>query len=168
MRTDVLGALRNLLRVIRDKSFRWGDVAPGFTENGREMTFTEAVDELIRLLSTGHRYLPDSRRLSGLGREPPWKYLDPGITDLVRLLWDEGFTTTDSGDGVSKCDEGRVFDRPHVAITVDKHDLLVETDRAIAVLEASGRPIDPLTAWHVEGTYAGGDDALIMVWGPEP
>ena len=31
--------------------------------------------------------------------EPPWQYLDPGIRAAVRVLWDAGFATTDSGDG---------------------------------------------------------------------
>jgi len=174
MRTDVRGAIRNLTSEIRAGEASWDDPAHGFEEAGRTMTYAEVISGLTDLLAKGQRYLPDARRLAGIGRPPPWDDLDPGIVDLVRLLWDAGFTPTDSGDGVSKVggsmdgDDGCVIPRPHVALSVDRLDLLVETDRAISVLEASGRPIDPLTAWHVEGTYAGGDDALIMVWGPEP
>lgn len=148
LRTDVRGAIRNLTRDVREGSAGWDDPAHGFEEDGRTLTHSEAIAGLTDLLAKGQRYLPDSRRLSFQGREPPWDDLDPGIVELVRLMWDAGFTPTDSGDGVSKVggsmdgDDGCVIPRPHVALSVDRLDLLVETDRAIAVLEASGRPID--------------------------
>ena len=48
--------------------------------------------------------------------EVPYHALDPGIVGVVRRLNEFGYETTDSGDGVSKPDVGRVFDFPHVAV----------------------------------------------------
>ena len=102
--------------------------------------------------------------------EPPWDELDPGIADMVRLLWDAGFQTTDSGDGVSKIggpmDDGCIVPAPHVSIGVDRDGLFAETDRVIAVINASGRLVDPVGGWHVEGTYTGDGVTMIMVYGP--
>lgn len=42
--------------------------------------------------------------------------LDPGVRELVRRLREQNFLTCDSGDGVSKPADERVFDRPHVMI----------------------------------------------------
>ncbi|HEX7769382.1 MAG TPA: hypothetical protein VF422_05060 [Dokdonella sp.] len=45
--------------------------------------------------------------------------LDPGIADVVIMLRNLGFHPTDSGDGVSKPDDARVFDVKHVICSFD-------------------------------------------------
>jgi hypothetical protein len=48
--------------------------------------------------------------------EPDYDELDPGIREVVRLLFGAGFGTTDSGDGKTKGEFGA--DYPHVHIFV--------------------------------------------------
>ena len=50
--------------------------------------------------------------------------LDPGIRDLVVYLRSCGFETTDSGDGVSKPDDERVFQVPHIVARIHKSDMV--------------------------------------------
>jgi hypothetical protein len=70
--------------------------------------------------------------------------LDPGIRHIVRVLRKAGFATTDSGDGISKPADERVFDVPHVAATTGPTQLFSEADRMQRLLG------DP---WVVEATY---------------
>ena len=92
--------------------------------------------------------------------EPPWKYLDKGIVDLVRFLFDNGYETTDSGDGVSKPDVGREFDFPHVVVSVEPTDLMHSVGFVFGLLAG--------TEWahfQVEGRYALPDGvANLMVY----
>lgn len=74
--------------------------------------------------------------------------LDPGIEELVELLRSHGFETTDSGDGVSKPEDARVFDVPHIFATVASKDMVSEADRLQALLESEGYH------WLVEATYS--------------
>jgi hypothetical protein len=102
--------------------------------------------------------------------EPPWDELDPGIVGVVRMLFDAGFATTDSGDGVSKRGSGMegVLPMPHVVVRVDDpSELVAVTDSVMAHLADAGFDMDPLFGWHVEGTYSGGV-ALVLASGPEP
>lgn len=92
--------------------------------------------------------------------------LDPGIRQTVRWFRAHGFSTTDSGDGVSKAeeladDEGCALNYPHVVIVVEPAELIAETDRTIACLKAIGIECDPFGV-HVEGSYAG-DIGCIMI-----
>lgn len=82
--------------------------------------------------------------------------LDPGIVDTVRLLRDEGFNTTDSGDGVSKPPEGRTFgDLAHVVCVVRwREDMLAEADRLHVLLGDT---------WHVEANYSTRDRVCLLV-----
>jgi hypothetical protein len=54
--------------------------------------------------------------------------LDPGIREVVRMLRDAGFNTTDSGDGVTKVALGHegVMTVPHVHCFFDKRCLTIE------------------------------------------
>lgn len=90
-----------------------------------------------------------------IGVQPvPYRNLDPGVCELVRQLAARGFRPTDSGDGVSKCEAGRVFDFLHVFMTTERDALLDEADRLEAALptlvvkgltiEATYRPTDRL------------------------
>jgi len=57
--------------------------------------------------------------------------IDPGVRKLVAWLNDIGFTTTDSGDGLSKfacgIDEALAF--PHVALRCEPSELIDEAQR---------------------------------------
>lgn len=68
-----------------------------------------------------------------------YEELDPGIRQLVRILNNRGFVTTDSGDGYSKDEEARVFDQPHVCISLDSpDDIIPAADRLIEVMATYG------------------------------
>jgi len=84
-----------------------------------------------------------------------YKALDPGVQGLVRLLRSNGFETTDSGDGVSKCEHGRVLDILHVFMVVapeklisqahylhEKLDIFEKCASCELIVEASYRPED--------------------------
>jgi hypothetical protein len=49
--------------------------------------------------------------------------LDPGIREVVRWLRDNGFETTDSGDGKSKPADERVLDYPHVFMVTTQNSM---------------------------------------------
>lgn len=86
---------------------------------------------------------------------PPWGALDPGIVDLVRLLWAAGLNPTDSGDGVSKPDAGRVLDVPHVFCRARTLSPANELAHVHTVLVRAG------IAAHVEWTM--GPDFIGMI-----
>lgn len=101
----------------------------------------------------------------------PYDDLDPGIRGVVRWLVFEGFHTTDSGDGVSKPQEARVFDFPHVVLRVRNHnDLIHEARRLRELLEGRALEVGPQgpdgssiaieAAWDV-----GADVATILLSG---
>lgn len=101
--------------------------------------------------------------------EPPWDELDPGIRETVRMCWEAGFHTVDSGDG-SKADtiEGALA-VPHVVMRCPPEILLRESRRlhALAVERgtASAIPNAPL----VEATYSPDDDVgLLTLYGRLP
>ncbi len=85
----------------------------------------------------------------------PYDDLDPGIRELVRWLNDNGFETTDSGDGKSKF---KVEDPPccavsfpNVAIRVDVENLIAETDRLFGLLKDKGCAPVPAKEEEVAG-----------------
>lgn len=94
--------------------------------------------------------------------------LDPGIRETVRWLNDLGYTTSDSGDGVSKPHVARVFDFPHVYVHLDiKHkDRIAHNAHLIMkALEEKGIECDGREV-EVEGVYlAGQQSASIFVRG---
>lgn len=68
--------------------------------------------------------------------------LDPGICRTVLQLRDWGFTTTDSGDGMSKPEEERTIDAPHVAMVVrPAENAIRECDRLAGLLTERGIPL---------------------------
>lgn len=81
-------------------------------------------------------------------RRPDYAELDPGIRETVRQLNDAGFTTTDSGDGVSKpraaFDDGDAIPYPHVVVSSSPLGLVHD---AVAVHQLLG------PEWDVEGTF---------------
>lgn len=78
----------------------------------------------------------------------PYDDLDPGIRAVVRWLNDNGFTTTDSGDGKTKYANGEecamecAMPFPNVAIRVDAPELVPECRRLVGLL--AGRGITPV------------------------
>lgn len=66
-----------------------------------------------------------------------YKALDPGIRDLVADLNLNGYYTTDSGDGVSKPEVGRVLHERHVFIACDLETMVSETERLAAEYPAA-------------------------------
>ena len=70
--------------------------------------------------------------------------LDKGIRDTVRLLRENGFDTTDSGDGISKPPGSGVLGYPHVHMVSDGERLIIESQRCAALLG---------DAWTVQGSY---------------
>lgn len=69
--------------------------------------------------------------------------LDPGIRRLVVALRDADFDTTDSGDGVSKPEVGRVFDVPHVFMVVESGAIVAEAQRLVETLGRLGVRVKP-------------------------
>ncbi len=61
----------------------------------------------------------------------PYRYLDPGIREVVRFMNDNGFHTTDSGDGVRQCAAGRGCTFPHVIARCSPLDMVQEARRLL-------------------------------------
>lgn len=99
----------------------------------------------------------------------PYKNLDPGIREVVRLFNEAGFKTDDSGDGQSKCEHGIVRAWPHVvAPLVPDADLREEARRAHSLLEYAGFKLDPRStgSWVAEVVVGGDGSALLLIQGP--
>jgi hypothetical protein len=82
--------------------------------------------------------------------------LDPGIRGTVRWLQENGFHTTDSGDGASKSDliaTGDALDFPHVFMTCAPEVLVSEARRLYAMLGSFGT---------VEATYSPNDGIAVL------
>lgn len=72
--------------------------------------------------------------------------LDPGIRDVVRVMREAGFDTTDSGDGVSKPkDDMCVLEYPHVFAVTEPARMVPEADRLAALLGPE---------WDVDVSYS--------------
>lgn len=74
--------------------------------------------------------------------EVPYQELDPGIRQVVRWLNDNGFRTTDSGDGKTKYVEGEepccALPFPNVALKTTPKDLVTDCDRLADLLRGRG------------------------------
>src|SRR5882672_6019684 len=97
--------------------------------------------------------------------EPPWSALDTGIRATVRLLWDAGFVTTDSGDG-TKEDMACAIGVPHVFMRCDPAVLVVEA-RRLAYFATSHRLVAAEGYGSaVQATYSPADGvAMLMLFG---
>jgi hypothetical protein len=90
---------------------------------------------------------------------------DPGIRRVVAWLRDEGFETTDSGDGVTKIAQGftpendGVLDVAHVHMVVAPAQLIGEADRLARLVRAKLAGVrfpngaDAIDAVIVDATY---------------
>lgn len=90
-----------------------------------------------------------------------YNQLDMGIRKVVRWLREQGFETTDSGDGESKSDGARVFDMPHVAIRCTRKDLITEADRLEDLILTHLRGI--YEEIHIEATYDPSDRSCVLL-----
>lgn len=87
-------------------------------------------------------------------KEIDYDELDPGIRDVVRLLREAGFETTDSGDGVSKPkDDMCVLEYPHVFAMTDPAHMVPEADRLAALLGPE---------WDVDVSYSPRNSKAIL------
>jgi hypothetical protein len=93
---------------------------------------------------------------------PDYTELDPGIRNVVRFLWNHGYNTTDSGDGVTKGSYGET--EPHVYMTLPSHcDICLEADKLKKLLEAHGTLPEDV---RIETTYSPVDGhRLLMLHG---
>lgn len=80
--------------------------------------------------------------------------LDPGIRTVVVRLRALGFNTTDSGDGVTKPENERIFHVPHVVCQVSKHELQDSADQLLSVLGPE---------WRIEASYCPNDGSSIVL-----
>lgn len=96
-----------------------------------------------------------------LSEDIDYEQLDPGIRKVVRWLRENGFNTTDSGDGETKSDGARVFDMPHVAIRCTRRDLITEADRLEDLIVTHLRHC--YDGIHIEGTYDPGDRSCVLL-----
>lgn len=80
--------------------------------------------------------------------------LDPGIRDLVVRLNGAGFVTTDSGDGVSKPEDERVLDFPHVFCASTIATMVADADRLLPLLPKG---------WRVEASYSPNDGGSVII-----
>lgn len=78
----------------------------------------------------------------------PYEELDPGIRQVVRWLNDNGFYTTDSGDGVTKFEADEpmccAMPFPNVAIQTSAAQLIDECNRLTSLLADQGVQVEPL------------------------
>ncbi len=92
--------------------------------------------------------------------------LDPGVRRLVTLLQERGFTTTDSGDGVSKPAEARSFgDMPHVCIRSGSGvEAIEDARRLVEVLATAGVSRDQIP--QLQATWSPLDGiAMVLLLG---
>jgi hypothetical protein len=86
--------------------------------------------------------------------EIDYSELDPGIRDVVRVMREAGFDTTDSGDGVSKPKDGMcVLEYPHVFAMTEPARMVSEADRLVALLGPE---------WDVDVSYSPRDGKAIL------
>lgn len=106
------------------------------------------------------------RRMTAKGRRRlRLDVLDPGIRQTVAWLRENGFETTDSGDGVTKTQKGwpteGVLDFPHVFMVVDESKLEAEARRLRNLLWARlGRQPEP---GMIQATFDPADGSRIIM-----
>jgi hypothetical protein len=92
-----------------------------------------------------------------------YETLDPGIRKVVRWLRENGFHTTDSGDGVTKRDMACAFDMPNVAMTTEsKYELFDEADRLWRMLKRR-LPERMHVEIHIEASYDPMDESCVIL-----
>lgn len=96
--------------------------------------------------------------------------LDPGIRAIVMEFRANGFTTTDSGDGISKHEQGiddeGTLDCPHVFMEVEPAEMKSEADRLQKLVESD--PSLAANTIEVAVSYAPADGIAILQWIGKP
>lgn len=115
---------------------------------------------------------PEHPRPRGEGGEAvtdslDYEALDPGIREVVRLIRDAGYETTDSGDGISKrATNPDALPFPHVVVvllnTVDANAWADETCRIHEMVRSRFG-----TRWKAELSWEPDCLPIVMVMGPE-
>ena len=97
--------------------------------------------------------------------DSPAPGLNPGIIATVRWLAENGFQTTDSGDGRTH-DHDCDLPMPYVHMLTTPEKLIAETDRLAALLLARGVKLEPMnedgTAPALDATYAPASRSAII------
>lgn len=94
--------------------------------------------------------------------------LCPGIRRTVEWLNENGFKTTDSGDGVSNEGMDCALEFPNVFMVCDPKNLVAEADRLRGLLEAKDIFVGPLSPPgevdppHIEACYDPSDGIGIL------
>lgn len=87
--------------------------------------------------------------------------LDEGIRDLVVLLRENGFETTDSGDGSKAMDMDCAVDVPHVYMKGDLETAKAESTRLMKLLESHSVLFDGEVT-SIEVSYSPVDDICML------
>ncbi len=87
---------------------------------------------------------------------------DPGIRQVVKMLREAGFETTDSGDGVSKpqdwYESGEALPYPHVACSVPQASFWSQA-RSLQKILDENYPGE----WRVEASYCPKDESTVLL-----
>lgn len=92
--------------------------------------------------------------------------LDPGIQQTVKWLHQNGFRTTDSGDGKTKTATMEcALDTPNVAMVTSKVYLVSEADRLHRLLEEHKIPIDfsGMSQVNIQASYDPSDNTSVIL-----
>jgi hypothetical protein len=90
-----------------------------------------------------------------------YSQLDPGIRTAVRMVRILGFTTTDSGDGVSKVGQmDDVLPFPHVVVKLETATMVADTERLQDLAQMYLGP-----DWRAELSWSPGGPAVAMLIG---
>jgi hypothetical protein len=92
--------------------------------------------------------------------------LDDGIRETVKWLREQGFNTTDSGDGSKAAAMECAFNYPNVIIALDDPDTLIfEADRLQECLEKKGVIVEPQGFEgepYIQATYDPADGSVAI------
>lgn len=84
-----------------------------------------------------------------------YEEMDAGIRDTVRLLRNNGFDTTDSGDGSKAGHMGCAIEFPHVFCAMQRfEDFVSQADKAQGLLGDD---------WTVEASYSAKDQRTFLM-----
>lgn len=83
--------------------------------------------------------------------------IDPGVKDIVVDLNKRGWTTTDSGDGVSKPPDERIFHSRHVAVVANISTMVMDSFKLLKDLV----DLEPGVSWMVESNFSPNDGAAL-------
>lgn len=127
---------------------------------------SEKRDPLIVNIPSAVSLVADQVKKEALVEEPNYDEMNPGIRQTVKWLRDNGFQTTDSGDGkTGDCECDHPY--PYVAMTVTNPDRLIsETLRLVDLLNDQGITIEAMTEENVtpvvQASYDAGDGYAVI------